>query len=75
MLLRSQNIRRYQLNREVKKIKLPYGEVEVKIGYYKGKISSVSPEYESCRVLALKTAKPLKEVYRDASYFFQKGSI
>ncbi|MHB1274605.1 MAG: nickel pincer cofactor biosynthesis protein LarC [Candidatus Humimicrobiaceae bacterium] len=68
--IRSQCIKRYQLRREVKNINLPYGEVEVKIGYYKGKISSVSPEYESCRILALKTGKPLKEVYLDAACFF-----
>jgi uncharacterized protein (TIGR00299 family) protein len=70
--VRSQSIKRYQLKREVKNINLPYGEVEVKIGYYKGKISSVSPEYESCRIIALKTGKPLKEVYRDAACFFDK---
>jgi pyridinium-3,5-bisthiocarboxylic acid mononucleotide nickel chelatase len=68
--VRSQSIKRYQLKREMRIISLPYGEIEVKIGYYKNKISSVSPEYESCRKLALKTGKPLKEVYRDAACFF-----
>ena len=70
--VRSQHIKRYKLSREIKKISLPYGEVEVKIGHYKDNISSMSPEYESCRMLALKTKKPLKEVYRDAVHFFQK---
>jgi uncharacterized protein (DUF111 family) len=31
-----------------------------------------SPEYESCRVLAKKTGKPLKEIYRDAIPFFSR---
>ena len=70
--VRSQAVKRYQLKREVKTIKLSHGEAEVKIGYYKGEISSVSPEYESCRKLALKTGRPLKEIYRDASGFFKK---
>ncbi|MCX6347059.1 MAG: nickel pincer cofactor biosynthesis protein LarC [Actinobacteria bacterium] len=68
--VRSQSVKRYQLKREVKTINLSYGEVEVKIGYYKGEISSVSPEYESCRKLALKTGRPLKEIYRDATCSF-----
>ena len=69
--VRSQSIKRYQLNREIKKISLPYGEVEIKIGYNKGSITSVSPEYESCKMLAGKTGRPLKEIYRDALCFFK----
>jgi pyridinium-3,5-bisthiocarboxylic acid mononucleotide nickel chelatase len=70
--VRSQFVKRYQLKREEKTVNLLYGEVEVKIGYYKSKISSVSPEYESCRKLALKTGRPLKEIYQDAVCFFKK---
>ena len=70
--VRSQHVKRYQLDREIRMAILPYGDAEVKIGYYKGEISSVSPEYESCRKLAQKTGKPLKEIYQDAVIYFKK---
>ena len=70
--VRSQHVKRYQLDREIKTTILPYGEAEVKIGYYKGEISSVSPEYESCKKLAQKTGRPLKEIYQDAIIYFKK---
>ena len=68
--IRVQEISRYCLDRAIKKVKLPYGEADVKIGYFRGKQVTVSPEYESCRILAECTGKPLKEVYRDLILFF-----
>ena len=68
--IRKQDIQRYLLKREFDTVKLPYGEVKIKIGYKEGKAVTLSPEYESCRLLAKKTGKPIKEIYRDASCFF-----
>lgn len=64
-------IRRYPVERTVmsrtfRTVKLPYGEVTVKICEYDG-IKKVSPEYESVKELALKTGKPLISIYRDIS--------
>lgn len=68
--IRSQTIKRYSLKREIKTVNLPYGEVKIKIGFHNGKASTFSPEYESCKCLAKKTGKPIKEVYLDAACFF-----
>ncbi|HHT78853.1 MAG TPA: nickel pincer cofactor biosynthesis protein LarC [Actinobacteria bacterium] len=61
---------RYFLERKEDFVKLPYGEVGIKLGYLKGEIITCSPEYESCRQLARKTKKPLKDIYRDVGRFF-----
>jgi uncharacterized protein (TIGR00299 family) protein len=67
--IRVQEISRYCLEREIKSVKLPYGKADVKIGYFKGKQVTISPEYESCKSLAEMTGKPLKEIYRDLILF------
>lgn len=48
--------------REIKKIKTPLGESRVKVSSFNGKICSVTPEYEDCKVLAEKNNFPLKNV-------------
>jgi len=70
--IRREEISRYCLERKIEKIQLPYGEVEIKTARFDGKEINSSPEYESCRVLAKKTGRPLKEVYRDAILFFSR---
>ena len=42
------------------------GQVRVKLGRLNGAIVQVSPEYESCRELALKKGVALKDVYAAA---------
>lgn len=70
--IRREEIKRYSIDREIKTIKLPYGEVRVKTGTYRGKRVNISPEFESCSKLAEKTGKPLKEIYQDVILFFSK---
>ncbi len=57
---------RVELERYIKTVNTEYGKVEVKIGKYRGKVMSISPEYESCKRVAAKRNLPLKEVYRAA---------
>jgi len=68
--IRRQKLQRFFLKRKDEIVKLPYGEVKVKIGYLNNKIVTCSPEYESCKKLAIKAKKPLKQVYQDAIFFF-----
>lgn len=70
--IRVQEITRLTLQRKVKKIKLPYGEVDIKIGLFNGKEVTFSPEYSSCVKLAKKAGKTLKEIYRDTLFFLSK---
>lgn len=48
--------------RRTARVDTPYGEVSCKISAYKGRIVSVSAEYEDCRRLAVSCRVPLKQV-------------
>lgn len=62
--VRSYEVERFELKREVRKVKTPYGVVSVKVGLSStGEIVNVAPEYESCRQLSLKKKIPLKKIY------------
>jgi uncharacterized protein (TIGR00299 family) protein len=67
--VRIEEITRYCLKRKEANVILPYGQAKAKIGYLNGKPVTYSPEFESCRDLALKTGKPLKEIYQDLMFF------
>jgi hypothetical protein len=62
--VRSYETRRRKLHRENKQIDTPLGAATVKYLYDEGKLVRITPEYESCRKLALKNDRPLPEVYR-----------
>ena len=44
----------------------PYGEIQVKIGSWRGRDVTVSPEYEECRAAAEKHGVPLETVFEAA---------
>jgi len=63
---------RFELARELKTVRTPYGDVVVKVGRdAKGRILNASPEHESCKSLAKKKAVPLKKVYQAALKSFK----
>lgn len=70
--IRREEVNRYCLDRKIERIKLPYGEVEVKTASMGGKVINSAPEYESCRLLAEKTGMALKDIYRDVGLFLSK---
>lgn len=57
---------RRKLKREFLTVKLPQGEVTVKLGKLDGAVLQVAPEFESCKQLAAKTDLPLKVIYEAA---------
>jgi uncharacterized protein (TIGR00299 family) protein len=57
---------RRKLRREFKPVKTEFGEVTVKVGTLNGQAVQVSPEFESCRKLAMQKRVPLKKVYQAA---------
>lgn len=61
--LRKFPVERTVLQRELKVVNSPLGEVGIKIGIYEGTIVKVTPEYESLRVIAITLKMPLPEVY------------
>ncbi len=70
--IRRETVNRYCLDREKQFLKLPYGEIEIKIAKLDGEIVNSSPEYESCKKLAKKTGKSLKDIYRDIALSLSK---
>ena len=70
--IRREIVNRYCLEREKQLLKLPYGEIEIKVAKLDGNTVNSSPEYESCKKLAKKTGKPLKDIYRDIALFLSK---
>ena len=65
--VRIQEARRRRLDREIVAVRIPAGEIAVKIGRLNGKVVQRSPEFESCRRIAAEANVPIKEVYNEAA--------
>lgn len=57
---------RRKLKREFLTVKLPQGDVTVKIAKLDGAVVQVAPEFESCKQVAAKASRPLKTIYEAA---------
>ncbi len=61
--VRVQAVSRHEAAREEMQFDSSLGDARVKVKRLKGKIASISPEYEDCRRLAQEKGLPLSEVY------------
>jgi hypothetical protein len=61
--LRYVGITVHRLERETLTVETPWGKVDVKIGFLKGKVVNVAPEFEDCAKAAQEGKIPLKNVY------------
>ena len=57
-------VERECLEREFRTVSTRYGDIDVKIAKYNGRIANVMPEYEQVRSLAIKNKVPFSEVQR-----------
>ncbi len=64
--IRAQTVERHCLSRRSQAVDTLYGGIRVKIGSWRGKTVSISPEFEDCRRAAAEHRVPLKEVYAAA---------
>ncbi|MDF2634705.1 MAG: hypothetical protein K0R78_1579 [Pelosinus sp.] len=48
--------------REIMDVTVPWGKARVKVSAYNGKICSITPEYEDCKIIAESYKIPLKKV-------------
>jgi len=71
--IRYHSVRRHVLERKIMEVETKYGKVRVKVGYHKGKITSISPEYEDCRRIAEERNIPLKKVYEEVKKGAEKA--
>lgn len=56
---------RYKLPRKSKEVNTKYGKVRVKLGIFKDKVVTVSPEYSDCRRIAERRNIPLRLIYEE----------
>lgn len=64
--LRQYKAERQKLERKIVEVKTKYGKIDVKLGFFKGALKSYSPEYESCKKIAMLKRVPFASVWREA---------
>jgi pyridinium-3,5-bisthiocarboxylic acid mononucleotide nickel chelatase len=64
--IRVAQIRRYELEREVRTVTLNEGKVRVKLGRLDGRLVSAAPEHDDCAALARSTGRSVKEIWAAA---------
>lgn len=63
--VRSYPVHRFELRRETRELKTPYGPIKVKVGRdTTGRVLNSTPEFESCLKLARKKKIALKKIYQ-----------
>lgn len=60
--IRYHKYNREKIDRKFIKIQTSYGEITAKLGYYKGKLIKVTPEYEDCKIASKNTGIPLQQL-------------
>jgi uncharacterized protein (TIGR00299 family) protein len=70
--VRTYDVRRKVLDREMVRVDTQFGEVRMKISRMNGSVLNATPEYEDCQRLAAEKGIPLKQVIAAASFEFQK---
>jgi pyridinium-3,5-bisthiocarboxylic acid mononucleotide nickel chelatase len=70
--VRTYDVRRKTLDRELVPIATPFGDVRIKVSRMNGSVLNATPEYEDCQRIAAQRGIPLKEVIAAASFEFRK---
>jgi pyridinium-3,5-bisthiocarboxylic acid mononucleotide nickel chelatase len=70
--VRTYEVRRKTLDRELVPVATPFGDVRVKVSRMNGTVLNATPEYEDCQRIAAACGVPLKQVIAAASFEFQK---
>jgi uncharacterized protein (TIGR00299 family) protein len=65
---------RWKLARETREIESPWGTLRFKVGDLGDGRLRVAPEYESCREIADRTGRPLRDVYRDVEQLLREAT-
>ncbi|MGH9714338.1 MAG: nickel pincer cofactor biosynthesis protein LarC [Candidatus Acidiferrales bacterium] len=70
--VRTYEVRRKTLERELVPVATPFGDVRMKISRMNGSVLNATPEYEDCQRIANQRGIPLKQVMAAATFEFQK---
>jgi pyridinium-3,5-bisthiocarboxylic acid mononucleotide nickel chelatase len=69
--VRTHEVRRRTLEREIVPVETPLGEVRMKVSRMNGTMLNATPEYEDCRQIAAQKGVPLKQVIALANFHYQ----
>ena len=64
--VRVADLRRYELEREVRDVTVAGHTVRMKLGLLDGRVVNVAPEHDDCARVAAATGRPVKQVWADA---------
>lgn len=66
----------HRLGRNFERIETRFGELSVKVGYYKGEAVQFAPEFRECEEAARRFGVPLKDVYDEVRgcYWQKRGA-
>ena len=65
--IRKYPVEKIMLDRKTQIVETSWGNVSVKLAYYKGQLVNTAPEYEDCKRLAEKTGLPIKQIYSEVN--------
>ena len=71
--VRSYQVDRRALEREIVRVETEYGPIDVKVARLNGHVVNEMPEYEQCRLAAIKASIPLRVVENAARLAFASG--
>jgi uncharacterized protein (TIGR00299 family) protein len=69
--VRTHEVRRRTLEREIVPVETPLGEVRMKVSRMNGTMLNATPEYEDCRKIAAQKGVPLKQVIALANFRYE----
>lgn len=70
--IRKYPVERSVLDREFIEMETRFGLITIKHGFLENELIKVTPEYESCRLIALKEKMPIRDVYQKILEDIQK---
>ncbi len=73
--VREYPVTRRVLERELRPVQTPYGQIHVKLGRWKGAIVTRAPEYEDCAAAADAHGAPVKVVYEVALKSLERSEV
>ena len=73
--LRIRVIQRECLARKIRSVSTKFGNVDVKVAHYKGKVVNAMPEFEQVKKIAIETGLPLKDVQTEVLNAFNVNAF
>jgi uncharacterized protein (DUF111 family) len=63
----------HRLGRQFAKVETEWGPITVKLGFHKGELVQMAPEFKECEAAAKRHGVPLKRVYEQVRRNYEEG--